>query len=234
MPDAVQKRCLTIIVPALNEEEKIEQTVADLLPIARATLDDYEVFLIDDGSCDETGSIMERLAADDPRVHVHHNSTPHGLPWMVREYIARSRFHYLAMVVGDGVNSTEALRRSFEAVGSADLIVGYRTNQQRPWFRQCVSIGFRVVMTMLYGSPVKDWSGYFIWPVEKVRGIGPFYLGNSYSVEVLVKMFRRHPGLSVKQIPMPQNPEGRGSTMVTWRTARDVCHAVWRLTTHRR
>jgi len=51
---------VAIIVPARNEEESIEQA---MLRLEALDYDNYQVVAIDDRSSDETGEIMDRLAA---------------------------------------------------------------------------------------------------------------------------------------------------------------------------
>jgi dolichol-phosphate mannosyltransferase len=72
-------RRLSIVVPALNEQEKIAETVEGILPLARDLLDDFELILIDDGSTDDTGSIMDRFAAEEPRIVVVHQPQRQGV-----------------------------------------------------------------------------------------------------------------------------------------------------------
>src|SRR5947208_235088 len=50
---------VSIIVPARNEEETIEQALRSLLSL---DYDNYEVISVNDRSTDRTGEIMERLA----------------------------------------------------------------------------------------------------------------------------------------------------------------------------
>ena len=52
---------VSIIVPARNEEDDIEQSLARLLEL---DYDNYEVIAVNDRSTDRTGEIMERVAAD--------------------------------------------------------------------------------------------------------------------------------------------------------------------------
>jgi glycosyltransferase involved in cell wall biosynthesis len=51
---------VSIIVPACNEEEEIEQALTQLLAL---DYDNYEVIAIDDRSTDRTGTIMDRIAS---------------------------------------------------------------------------------------------------------------------------------------------------------------------------
>ncbi len=67
---------VSIIVPARNEEEAIEQALRTLLAL---DYDNYEVIAVNDRSTDRTGAIMEKLAADAPRLQViHHTELPPG------------------------------------------------------------------------------------------------------------------------------------------------------------
>src|SRR5215475_12113858 len=52
---------VSIIVPARNEQETIEQALRSLLAL---DYDNYEVIAVNDRSTDRTGGIMERLAGE--------------------------------------------------------------------------------------------------------------------------------------------------------------------------
>jgi glycosyltransferase involved in cell wall biosynthesis len=67
---------VSIIVPARNEEEDIEQSLTSLLAL---DYDNYEVIAVNDRSTDGTGEIMERLANSAQRLRViHHRELPPG------------------------------------------------------------------------------------------------------------------------------------------------------------
>ena len=67
---------LSILVPACNEAEAIEEAVASLL---RLDYPNFELILIDDRSTDRTGELIDRIAASDGRVRpVHITALPDG------------------------------------------------------------------------------------------------------------------------------------------------------------
>jgi glycosyltransferase involved in cell wall biosynthesis len=70
---SAQQPLVSIIVPALNEEEKLEAALGSLLKL---DYQNYEIIAVDDRSSDRTGEIMERLASAASQklrvVHVKH------------------------------------------------------------------------------------------------------------------------------------------------------------------
>ena len=60
---------ISIIIPLYNKERFIENTLNSVL---RQTFMDYEVIIIDDGSNDDSGSIVSNF--DDKRITVYSNS----------------------------------------------------------------------------------------------------------------------------------------------------------------
>lgn len=62
---------VSIVMPALNEEKYIAASIGSLLPVD-GTLD-YELLVMDGGSTDQTRSIVEQLAATNPRIKLLHN-----------------------------------------------------------------------------------------------------------------------------------------------------------------
>lgn len=66
MSDA--KPFVAIIMPALEEERFIAEAIASIVPQTDGL--DYELLVVDGGSTDRTRSIVEGLAASDPRIRV--------------------------------------------------------------------------------------------------------------------------------------------------------------------
>jgi glycosyltransferase involved in cell wall biosynthesis len=65
---------LTVVVPCHNEREVLPETAARLIKlldllIAEARIIEPAIFFVDDGSTDDTWSIVERLSVEDARVH---------------------------------------------------------------------------------------------------------------------------------------------------------------------
>jgi glycosyltransferase involved in cell wall biosynthesis len=107
---------VSIIVPARNEEESIEQALTQLLAL---DYDNYEIIAVNDRSTDRTGEIMDNLAAGSSargqlRV-IHHHELPKG--WLGKTHAMwtatnQAAGEWLLFTDADVMFKPESLRRA--------------------------------------------------------------------------------------------------------------------------
>lgn len=68
----------TILIPAKDEGERIRDCLESAL---KQDYPDFDVIAIDDRSTDNTGAVMDQIAAADPRLHVVHVTKPPAQGW---------------------------------------------------------------------------------------------------------------------------------------------------------
>lgn len=225
---------LSIVVPALNEEAFIEKTVTEILSAARDIFNRFEVILVNDGSTDKTPEIMDRMERENPEVRVIHHSTPQGVGLAFWEGIDAAQYVYLTLIPGDNAFNIDGLKRMFDAVGSADLIVTYRQNatHARTAFRIFLSKLFRLFVIILSGYRLRDFYSAEVYPVASVRDLKIRPAGYTYQIETLVYLLSR--GVSYVEVPALLNlRETRNSQVFKWKTVREVWKLYWRLLFHK-
>jgi glycosyltransferase involved in cell wall biosynthesis len=97
----------------LNEEAKIADTVNAILPLAHNLLDDFEVVLVDDGSTDRTGLIMDQLKTQDSHVTVIHHAARRGLGMAIKEVTQLAKFEFLVLIPGDDAYRHDGIEKMF-------------------------------------------------------------------------------------------------------------------------
>jgi glycosyltransferase involved in cell wall biosynthesis len=151
---------VSIIVPARNEEETIEQALNTLLGL---DYDNYEVIVVNDRSTDRTGEIMERVAASPAarrclRV-VHHRELPTG--WLGKTHAMwtaanQAKGEWLLFTDADVLFKPDSLRRAVayaESEPADHLVLFPRMIMKRPG--EYMMIAFFQTMFMFGHRPWK-------------------------------------------------------------------------------
>ena len=90
---------ISIVSTVYNTQPFLEQAVRSILA---QTFSDFELLLVDDGSSDDSGSLCDRLAAEDARIRVFHQ--PNGGPASARNKgLDNARGEYIGFVDSDDV-----------------------------------------------------------------------------------------------------------------------------------
>jgi dolichol-phosphate mannosyltransferase len=96
---------LSIVIPALNEESCIVQTVSTLIDEMRAACIPIEIIAVDDGSIDATAQRVEQLSSRNPELRLVRNANQHGFGMAVRCGLDHSTGDAVAIVMADGSDS---------------------------------------------------------------------------------------------------------------------------------
>jgi glycosyltransferase involved in cell wall biosynthesis len=205
-------RQLSIIVPAYNEEARLEHTVSDIVAEAVRELTDFEVLIINDGSTDNTGAVADRLARAHPCVTVISQPRNRGVGAAYYAGLSRCRYPHLTLIPGDHAFHRDGVRAVFAVVGSAELVVSYRANMRaRPFLRRMLSVCCTSAMRLLTGCPIHDAHSMYVFPTEKARRIlvNPGY---GYHIEALSTLLQTCG--SYVEVPVRLNPKTDASSGV--------------------
>jgi glycosyltransferase involved in cell wall biosynthesis len=211
MTSSKSAKKLTIVIPALNEQDKIADTIDGVLPLARELLDDFEIFLVDDGSTDATGAIMDDYAARDSRIIVHHHPERRGVGAAFKGALSRAKFDAITLIPGDHAFQNEGIARMFKAAGAADIVITYRDNQSdRSVNRSIQSHSLRLILNCLFGFWLSDYHSMIVYPVKWLRQIAVDVDGYGYQICSLISLLQL--GLTHVQVPVSLNAELKGSS----------------------
>ncbi len=206
-------RRLTIVVPALNEEDKIGPTLVALIAAAERHLDDFEIIVVDDGSVDRTAAVASEFASRYPgRITVHRQPVNRGLGVSYRYGLDHARFEHLSVVPGDNVFQSAAFDNVFPLVGTAPLIVSYRGTGERTRLRKVLSVLCTLMMRTVTGKAIRDAHGMFVYPVAVARKI-PVQTGYSYHIDSLGRLLCLLPRFIEVSAPLNPRPDASSGVM---------------------
>jgi glycosyltransferase involved in cell wall biosynthesis len=183
---------VSFVVPALNEELNIAATVQSILSVAPQCCSDYELVLVNDGSTDGTGAVMDRLAAGNPHIRVVHNPRNLGYGGAFKAGAAAATMDYVVRVCADNVTPTTQIARVLAEVGRADIVLPYLTNARefRSVGRRLGSWAFTFVINTLFGHRIRYYNHCVVFRRQDLQAIQINTNGFAYQAEAVVKLLR--------------------------------------------
>jgi dolichol-phosphate mannosyltransferase len=183
---------LTLIIPALNEAAVVRGVVEQILAEVDGTIRDYELILVNDGSTDSTGEVMEQLARERQKIRVLHNPGNIGLGASYTRGVKEARCQYVMLLCGDGGFPASSLPAVFEKIGHADIVVPYMSNlrQLKTPMRYLLSRGYTSLLNLLFGFKLRYYNGLPVHRADLLRRISITSSGFGFQGEVLVKLLK--------------------------------------------
>jgi len=215
---------------ALNEEAALEKVIEEVLAAVRPALDDFELILVNDGSSDGTGVIMERFAAREPeRIRAVHNERNIGIGASFKRGLDLARYEYVEQLCGDGGVPADQLPAILAQVGTTDLVLPYMTNLPaiKTPFRLFTSRGYTVLLNILFGLDIKYYNGLPVHRRDLLLGMPFSSNGFVYSAEIVLRQI--HMGASYVQVGVLGHAGHTKSSALRFRSMMDVFKSVARL-----
>jgi dolichol-phosphate mannosyltransferase len=146
---------LSIVIPAYNEANRITIVVEAWVNEIRLLGVPYEITVYDDGSTDDTLSVLENFALHVPGVQIaSHANRGHG-PTIYRGY-CEARGVWVFQSDGDGEMSPESFGRLWSERDKYDLLLGCRKGRHFSLARLLITAVSRLTVWTLFGRAIKD------------------------------------------------------------------------------
>jgi glycosyltransferase involved in cell wall biosynthesis len=200
-----------VVLPAFNEEASIEKVVRHCATYLQQAVPDYELLVVNDGSRDRTGDILNRLAAELPRLHPLHHPQNRGYGAALRTGFDAATKRFVFYMDGDGQFDIHDLDLVLPLATNDDHIVtGYRIERRDPFIRRLNAklFGGWLVRVML-GVRVRDLNCAFkLIPKKVLDHITLESPGALINAELYGRAVRQ--GFSIKEVGVHHYPREAG------------------------
>jgi glycosyltransferase involved in cell wall biosynthesis len=216
---------LSILMPVYNEADTVEVVVKRVLGVPYPC--DMELVIVDDGSTDGTGALLDRI--DDPRVSVQLHPVNRGKGAAVRTAAALATGSHVVMCDADLEYSPEDLPALLRPVleGDAEVVYGTRSFTSHTAFSFWFVLGNKGVTFLanaLFDAWISDLETCFkLMPAEVYRSLDVRSAGFGMEAEITGKLLKR--GIRPYEVPIRYRARSRAAgKKLTWR---DGVEAVW-------
>jgi undecaprenyl-phosphate 4-deoxy-4-formamido-L-arabinose transferase len=153
---------ISVVIPVYDEERTVEEVVRRTIATLDALGRPYEVIVVDDGSTDETWSILERLHAREPHLKAVRFKRNFGQHPAMHAGLVRARGDVVVTMDGDLQNSPDDLPRLVAAVeAGSDVASGRRLGREDSWGRTLPSRLINGMLRRFTGVQISDFGCAF-------------------------------------------------------------------------
>lgn len=220
---------VSIVVPFYNEEENVALLAAEIHAVFESAGDpSYECIFVNDGSSDGTRAMMDRLAAEDPRVRPAHLVRNSGQSAALILGMRRARGKFIATLDGDLQNDPIDIPDMIRLLADYDCVCGYRATRRDNWVRKLSSrVGNGVRNAILHDGIRDSGCGSKTFRRECVEHLTPFNGSHRFIAAQL-----RAAGMSIVEHPVNHRPREHGQSKYginnrLWRGIYDLIGVSW-------
>lgn len=197
---------LSIVIPAFNEETRIEGTLSRVLGCVEERGWDAEILVVDDDSNDHTVDIVRRWQQQTPRLHLILNPGNRGKGYSVRNGLLQAAGEVVLFTDADLSAPMEEAEVLFTALdGGADVAIGsrwldrQRQTRHRRFFGRCYNWLTRTVM----GLPFRDTQcGFKAFRREAAQSIFRRQTIERWGFDPEILFIARKLGLRIAEVPV--------------------------------
>ncbi len=200
---------LSIVIPAFNEADGIERTLAEVTADLDGLGRSFEVVVVDDGSCDATAALVEAQAANDPRIRLI-RAAHFGKGAAVRRGMLAAQGEWRFLADADLSMPIAQVRRFLpEGPGAhPDVLIGSREvmgaeRVDEPWHRHLLGRVFNHAARLLVVGGIEDTQcGYKMFSAAAAETLfsAQTLVGFGFDVEVL--FLARRAGFTIREVPV--------------------------------
>jgi len=145
-----------ISIPAYNEEKNIEEVVRNSVSVLSGITSDYEIIVVNDGSTDNTGSVLEKLASEIPALKIFTHEKNLGIADTLKDVFLKPAKEWVFFIPGDGQIPPSEIHKLLPLASGYDYIIGKRAKRNDSFIRIMNAWIYNMVISVAAFKRVTD------------------------------------------------------------------------------
>ena len=149
---------LSIVIPCYNEQDRLAETTRHLVEEANKLNINYEIIFVNDGSQDDTHSVMKKLANIYGEISIVSYGTNKWKGYAVKQWVQTSQWDYYLIMDADLATDISALKIFWDKRTTSDCIIGNRRNprNKRTFLRDATGLASHGLVRVTLGLKLED------------------------------------------------------------------------------
>jgi glycosyltransferase involved in cell wall biosynthesis len=217
---------LSVVLPAHNEVDNIPEVTQRALEVLPELAESFEIIVVDDGSVDGTGALLDRLAAQHPEIRAVHHPKNRGYGAALTSGFQAATGNYIMFMDADQQFDIADLSHLAPFVGHYDIVAGYRINRQDARYRILYANMFKLVVRILFHVGSRDTDCAFkVFRADLLKSMQLESPGALINTEILAKSSRSRATyleVGVQHYPRKAGESSGGSPRVVIRAMKET------------
>jgi dolichyl-phosphate beta-glucosyltransferase len=205
---------LSVIIPAYNEERRIEKTVREIEKYLKNQKYSWEILVVNDGSKDKTSQVVENLRSEIANLRLIDNKINRGKGAVVRQGMLEAKGKYRLFTDADNstsINHIEKMWPEFEK--GVDVVIGTRDGRDakgacqafpQPWWRRLLGDVFNILVKIILGL-WEFWDtqcGFKCFTEKSAKEIFPKCKIERFAFDPEILVIAKKKGFKISKIPV--------------------------------
>jgi dolichol-phosphate mannosyltransferase len=198
---------ISLIIPVFNQARKISYSIEKIKQAVELSFSDYELIVVNDGSTDNTLTILRDIAMTDEHVRVISYTPNRGKGYAVRQGVLDSQGDAVILLDGDLDISPDLINDYIERLSTYDLVIASKKHPQSnvriPRSRAFLSRAFNLLIKVTIGIVQADTqAGFKVGKGDTMRKIFRNVSVNRYAFDVELLTIASILHLRVQEMPV--------------------------------
>lgn len=187
-----EKYDLTVVMPALNEERNIIAAIKNTLKAFAESGISGEIVVINDGSRDKTGQLVEDFMRLDSRVRVISHNKPLGIGASFWGGVDNAQSGAIVLLPGDNENDPWEIFRYFKLLEHVDIVIPFVFNKEvRSIFRNALSFAYRFIINSTFLVNFSYTNGTVLYRRSILKELDFRSMGFFFQTDILVRAVKK-------------------------------------------
>ena len=220
---------LAIVMPVYNEEGAIEQVVKKWVQLFRAEDIDFEFHIYNDGSKDQSGPLLDRLAKEFSELKIHHKSNSGHGPTILQGYRENCRATWIFQIDSDDELGTNGFSKLWYQRYQYDFLIGTRKGRKAPFARKLITAVTAITVRVRYGKGIQDVNCPFRLMRSTIfRDLFHQIPTDTFAPNVIISGFAAQERLRIFQVPIIHNFRQTGEVSIKhWKLFKAAVSSFW-------
>ena len=210
-PNSENKMSVSVIMPALDEERNILAAINNTLNTFEAFNINGEIVVINDGSTDKTGELVNEAMKKNKQIQLVEHKTPQGIGASFWDGVDNAHGDIVVLLPGDNENDSVEIFRYCRLLEHVDIVIPFVFNREvRSLLRNFYSYVYRFIINTTFLVNFNYTNGTVLYRKIVLKKLKHRSNGFFFQTDILIRLIKQN--YLFAEVPYKLRQRGHGKS----------------------